>query len=155
MKKQILIVEDEPEIRECAGLALIKAGYKVTQAGDGEEALDFIGENGPFDLIVTDLHMPVMGGFELIDTLIGMGSKTPVLVISGFLEEVIISKLQPLDGSDILCKPFTLQELAKKVESILARMAQPAKTIVVGGASAFQTRECVERLLSMSPSLNI
>ena len=124
MKKQILIVEDEPEIRECAGLALIKAGYKVTLAGDGKEALDVIGENGPFDLLVTDLHMPVMGGFELIETLIGMGSKIPVLVISGFLEEGIISKLQPLDGSDILCKPFTLQELAKKVESILASRAQ-------------------------------
>ena len=121
MKKHILIVEDEPEIRECAGLALIKAGYKVTQAGDGREALDFIRENGSFDLIVTDLHMPVMSGFELIETLIGMGSEIPVLVISGLLEESIISKLQPLDVSDILRKPFTLQELAKKVESVLAR----------------------------------
>ena len=155
MKKQILIVEDEPEIRECARLALIKAGYKVTLAGDGKEALDYIRDNGSFDLIVTDLHMPVMGGFELIETLIGIGSKIPVLVISGFLEEGIIPKLQSLDGSDILCKPFTLQELAKKVESILARMALSTKTIVVGGASAFQTREGVERLLSMSPSLNI
>lgn len=125
-KPHILLVEDDTNFRFSAGVALRKAGYKVTEAADGSEALSLVvgarfRQVDPFALILTDIRMPGMSGMELIDGLRGYGIATPVLVLSGFADRQIIEKLGSMGYSDVLEKPFEPEALVEHVEGILGR----------------------------------
>lgn len=119
-EKSVLIVDDDKYFRKTLTSILTAKGFKVEVAENGLNALEVLKSITP-DVIVLDLHMPIMSGVELMNTLIEIGSNIPILVLSGFLEETIISKLQHFDGSDFLCKSFNEQELVQKVESILGK----------------------------------
>lgn len=128
-KPHILLVDDEANFRFSAALALRKAGYAVTEAADGSEALSFVvgarfRKVDSFALILTDMRMPRMSGMELIDGLRGYGIDTPVLVLSGFADRQMIEKLKGMGLSDVLEKPFEPEALVRHVGGILGKSAE-------------------------------
>ncbi len=120
MKRHILIVDDDPSMRSLLKRNLEKS-YKCSEAVNGVEALSLLSESNSFDLVITDIQMPVMSGIKLIEEMDRKNIKKTVCVVSGVDCEKVILKLQGLGCSDFLAKPFRLQELLQKVETILAR----------------------------------
>ncbi len=109
----VLLVEDEESVRRLLHASLERCGYAVLCASDGLEALRICeGYEGPIDLMVTDVVMPVMGGVELRDRARTIRPDMRTLFISGYTEH-------PLEGSPFLPKPFTPMELAETVREIL------------------------------------
>lgn len=118
--ESILLVEDEPAIRELAALELRELGYAVHTAADGEEALEVLHATGqPVDLLVTDVVMPKMGGPELAEALRREYHDTRVLFTSGYTADTIGRRGVLDEGISFLRKPFTSQTLARKVREVL------------------------------------
>lgn len=127
-RTHILLVDDEANFRFSAGVALRKAGYAVTEAADGSEALSILlglhlGRVEPVALILTDIRMPRMSGMELIDGLKGYGITTPVLVLSGYADRQMVENLRAAGHADVLEKPFEPESLIRHVKEILERLA--------------------------------
>lgn len=119
MKKKILVVDDGPDIREILRLYLENAGYEVYQAENGKVALDIIGEN-KIDLMVLDIMMPVMDGYELMKEL-GEERSFPVIFLSA--KDQVSDKILGLNlgGDDYIAKPFDPGELIARVMAVLRR----------------------------------
>lgn len=125
MSQHILVADDNAAIRHTVAFILRNNGYQVSTAHDGQEALTRILEskriNGNhFDLLLTDIQMPMMSGLELIDQLKEHHIGMPVLVISGIENERVVDKLLKSEGRDFLLKPFDFRELMKRVTLLLA-----------------------------------
>lgn len=119
-KQRILVVDDEPNIREVVELYLKREGFQVDVAADGEAALAIIDKNPP-DLIVLDLMLPKIGGLEITrilrDTL-----KTPIIILTAKREEN--EKIEGLEmgADDYVTKPFSPRELVTRVKVVLRRI---------------------------------
>ena len=118
---RILVVDDNTMMRTVMRAALERAGHEVTQAQDGERALQAVAA-AAFDLIVTDIQMPGMGGLDLVNRVRASSPAAKILVISGFLEgselkDMTSAATQGVQGS--LEKPFTADRLVTKVTEIL------------------------------------
>jgi DNA-binding response OmpR family regulator len=131
MSSHILLADDEPAIRYTISFVLRNAGYRVTQAADGEAALARILEaqewSEPFDLLVTDLEMPGMSGMELLGELKKRKIVLPVLVISGMKDEKLTQALRSNGCSDFLLKPFDLREFARRAGAMADRRVHLAQ----------------------------
>jgi CheY-like chemotaxis protein len=116
----VLVAEDEAAVRNLARRALQRFGYRVLEAGNGQEALAFVRESGePIDLLLTDVVMPGMGGRELAEHLARECPATRVLFTSGYTDAAV---LQPQGSglvSAFLPKPYTPLQLARKVREVL------------------------------------
>jgi two-component system OmpR family response regulator len=125
MTKKILIVDDDPHIREVIIFTLEKSGMKTLQAANGAEALKAAESQSP-DLIVLDISMPELDGLEVCKRL-RKKSDTPILFLSSRDEE--IDKIIGLEigGDDYMTKPFSPRELVARINVILKRIA-PQKT---------------------------
>lgn len=125
MAKKILVVDDDPHIREVVMFALEKAGMKVVQAEDGVKALSAYASSAP-DLIVLDISMPELDGLEVCRQ-IRKNSDTPILFLSSRDEE--IDKIIGLEigGDDYVTKPFSPRELVARINAILKRKAPATK----------------------------
>ena len=124
----VLLVEDEESVRELVRVTLISRGYKVLEAENGESGLRIAeATKGPIDILVTDVVMPGMGGRELAKRLVALRPGTSVLYLSGYTEDAIVTQGALSPGTAFLQKPFTLQNLAKKVREVL-RSRQQAKS---------------------------
>jgi len=123
MEKRILIVDDDPAIRYILDLALRSAPYTVSQAEDGQEALDLILEalegGDPFDLLLTDIRMPRMTGIELITALQKKGIAIPTLVITGVADVDSVKEFLQNKCTAYFYKPLDLRELLARVKSIM------------------------------------
>jgi two-component system, cell cycle sensor histidine kinase and response regulator CckA len=115
----VLLVEDEDSVRELVRVTLTSRGYKVLEAENGEGGLHLAEQTDEtIDILVTDVMMPGMGGRELAKKLVAMRPGISVLYLSGYAEDAIATLgLGP--GAAFLQKPFTLQNLAKKVREVL------------------------------------
>jgi two-component system, OmpR family, alkaline phosphatase synthesis response regulator PhoP len=121
MKRRILLVEDEPGLVMTLTDRLLKEGYDVESAGNGNSALEKSRAN--FDLIVLDIMLPYSSGLEVCQELRRRGVKTPVLMLtakSQVLDKVIGLKL---GADDYLTKPFEMIELLARLEALLRRSA--------------------------------
>ena len=122
-RKHILLADDEPGFRFSAGLALRIAGYRVTEAEDGMDALDGLirlkEEGTPVDLLVTDLRMPNLSGTELVDALRRHGVPVPVFVVSGCGDPEALRELSAAGCVEYMEKPFQPPELVERIRSIL------------------------------------
>lgn len=113
----ILLVEDEPAVRQLFSLALSRAGYRVHEARNGQEALKVFDQHGEsIDLLLTDMRMPYMGGAELARQLRSRRRTLKLLCISGYAGG---SELE--FSEEFLAKPFSRDELLKKVREVLDR----------------------------------
>ena len=113
-QRVILVVDDEPAVRRIARLVLEKAGHCVLEAEDGLAALDLLRTyGGPLDLILCDVVMPNMSGIEFAERLKAEQPGMKVLLISGMVDE------SPVEGLELLRKPFNGQVLAAAVEALL------------------------------------
>ena len=114
----ILVVEDEESVRRAAKRILVKKGYTVLEASDGNEAMDTIRKQPRIDLLLTDLVMPGMGGRELVRVMREERRTVPTLYMSGYTKDAVMrAELDP--GIMVLEKPFSQDELAAKVREVL------------------------------------
>jgi PAS domain S-box-containing protein len=117
----ILVVEDQEELRTLVVEMLKGYGYQVLAAANGDEALDLCAQHtGPLDLMITDVVMPRMTGRELFDRLAQSRSQVKVLYVSGYTANVIAHQEVLDSGAAYLPKPFSPEELARKVRQVLA-----------------------------------
>jgi two-component system cell cycle response regulator CpdR len=121
--KRILIVDDEIDFLFSASLALRQAGYDVCSAGSPvkavETAFDASRQEKPFDLMITDLRMPMMSGAELVEVLRERGIPLHVLTISSVCAKGILCTMDCSCGANHLDKPFEPRELVERVGRIL------------------------------------
>lgn len=115
----ILVVEDEPSIAEVVGLYLKRAGYEVIFAQDGIEAQDKIETASP-DLIVMDLMLPIIDGFELTRWLRARND-TPIIMLTARRDEVDRIAGLEMGADDYIIKPFSPQEVVSRVRAVLRR----------------------------------
>jgi two-component system, cell cycle sensor histidine kinase and response regulator CckA len=117
----VLVVDDDPGVREVAARVLERAGYQVLQAGEGSEALRVArAHTGPLHLVLTDVVMPGMNGRELGQRMSEERPDTRLLYMSAYTEdEVILRGIRVADVS-FLSKPFTLDGLQSAVRDALA-----------------------------------
>jgi CheY-like chemotaxis protein len=122
----ILLAEDEEIVRELARQVLEKQGYRVIAAPNGAAALMMSGSHqGPIHLLISDLIMPDIGGGELASRLVKLRPEIKVLYMSGYTGETI-AHYGIVDSSvALLQKPFTLQELARRVRDVLGPRSGP------------------------------
>lgn len=130
----ILIVEDDREICQLYSRILAKNGYQITGVSNGQEALDAI-DKTYFDLIISDIMMPVMNGYELVQALRESGYNTPVMMITA--KDAFDDKRQGfLSGSDdYMVKPVDLEEMVLRVGALLRRSKISHDRRIVLGAT--------------------
>jgi two-component system, cell cycle sensor histidine kinase and response regulator CckA len=117
----ILLVEDEPAVRAFSAQVLEDAGYRVLQAGNGEEALAITtGREEPIALLITDVVMPGINGRILAERLRALRPDLPVLYMSGYTDDMIVRTGVVAEGAAFLQKPFSPQGLLNRVRSALA-----------------------------------
>ncbi|TYB41365.1 response regulator transcription factor [Actinomadura chibensis] len=121
---RILIVDDEPAVRESLARSLEFEGYRVDAAADGAAALDRVGRDRP-DLVVLDVLMPRMDGLTACRRLRALGATMPVLMLTA--RDMVGDRVTGLDAGadDYLAKPFDLDELLARVRALLRRAAMP------------------------------
>lgn len=113
---RVLVVDDDPTMRTLVARILTKLGYGVTQAADGEEALDLLQRDDKFDLLITDVVMPSMGGLDLVRR-IHDHAKVPAVYMTGYQDLVLDQR--PELAPQVLAKPFTAQDLINTVRAAL------------------------------------
>lgn len=119
MTQSILIVDDDPEIRQVLRIGLSQAGFETQEAGDGTEGLAKA-TSGRFDLIILDIGLPRVDGLEVCRALRKTHS-TPVLFLTARDDEIDRVLGFELGGDDYVTKPFSPRELAARVKAILKR----------------------------------
>jgi len=126
---RILIIEDEPLLREQLSSNLVKQGYAVDSASDGEDGL-FQGTEYPYDLAIIDLGLPKIDGIEVIKQLRSQDKNFPIIILTA--RDQWQEKVLGLDSGadDYLTKPFEMDELQARIKALLRRS--------VGMASASQ-----------------
>ena len=116
----VLLVEDEESVRQLVRETLTAKGYRVLEAENGEAGMAVAAQHqGTIDLVITDVVMPGMGGRELVRQIGETRPETRVLYLSGYTEDAIVSDGTIESGTAFLQKPFTLQNLSRKVREIL------------------------------------
>jgi two-component system cell cycle sensor histidine kinase/response regulator CckA len=116
-RETILLVEDEPAVRQLFAQALMRAGYRVHEARNGQEAMKLFDQYGEtIDLLLTDLRMPYMGGAELAQQLRAKRSTLKLICVSGYP-----GGTDSDTASDFLAKPFSRDDLLAKVREVLDR----------------------------------
>src|SRR5260370_746147 len=121
---RLLVVDDDPDVRDSLERALRHAGYAVSTAVHGADALDAVARS-PVDLIVLDVLMPMVDGFDACRRLRERGDATPVLVLTA--RDAIDDRVAGLEAGadDYLVKPFALRELLAPVRAPLRRAHPP------------------------------
>jgi CheY-like chemotaxis protein len=117
-KRQVLVVDDNESVRDVLSRMLSFLGYDVTPAGNGVEG-GTIFLMGSYDLVVTDLHMPLMNGWELSRLVKERSPKTPVIVVTGLPEDNHGEKLDQACVDAVIPKPFRVKEFERTVQRLL------------------------------------
>lgn len=136
--RRILIAEDEDAIREFVVINLKRAGYEVTDASDGLEALRKFEENdGAFDVVILDVMMPGADGFTVCKKLREASSTIGIVMLTAKSQEMDKVNGLMLGADDYITKPFSPSELVARVDAIhrrvtMASPAQPASEIILG-----------------------
>jgi len=132
--RRILLVEDEPTLVVTLGDRLGSEGYAVTSAGDGIRGME-LASTGSFDLVLLDVMLPGMNGFDVCRELRRRGSQVPILILTARGQSVDKVVGLKLGADDYLAKPFDMMELLARVEFLLRRARTPIAPSV--GAYAF------------------
>ncbi len=125
----ILIAEDNTDYRKLLKIHLKRAGYQVLEASDGQEALDLIGQN-PVHLLIADIMMPRMDGFELTSQIRSVNYNFPILIISA--KSQLDDKREGFKNGadDYMTKPIDMDEMLLRVEALLRRAHISEETLL-------------------------
>ncbi|MFQ5646704.1 MAG: response regulator transcription factor [bacterium] len=133
--KKILLVEDEPHLADGLQFNLEREGYKVSVAADGKQALELY-QNHEFDLMVLDIMLPVLSGYEVAETIRRDNWRFPILMLSAKSQHEDRIKGLEIGVDDYLTKPFHLKELLLRIKAMFRRrewQTAPAQPIVTFG----------------------
>ncbi len=122
---RVLVVDDEPPIRRFLRTSLAPQGYTVLEADDGTAALEQLQRNS-VDVVVLDLGLPNMHGFEVIERLRAMGSTVPIIVLSSRTDEAGKVRALDLGADDYVTKPFGIDELLARIRAAMRHRLQQA-----------------------------
>ena len=130
----ILVVDDEPSVRDLISDALNLAGYSSISAAHGLEALTKLREN-QIDLMILDINMPNMDGYEVLQRMREQGSRKPVIVLTARLDREDTKRAFELGADDFVRKPFGIEELTLRVNAILkrSRSLSENESVIVAG----------------------
>lgn len=126
MGKTILIVEDEPNIVDILSFNLMKEGYETIEAYDGTTGLQLAKEQNP-DLILLDVMLPGINGFEICKAIRASGSAVPILMLTAREEETDKVLGLELGADDYITKPFAVRELMARVKANIRRVTMQPK----------------------------
>lgn len=121
-KEQILVVDDEQAIRDLISEVLNIAGFQVTTASDGVEALNQI-RKIEFDLIILDVNLPKVDGFAILESVRENAPTQPIIMISARTEKDDVTHGLRLGADDYIRKPFSVEELVLRVQNRLRRVS--------------------------------
>lgn len=143
---RILVVDDEPGVRDMICDTLRLSGYAPFEAADGFLALKWLRENS-VDLIISDINMPNMDGYELLERLRALGDETPALMLTARGERGDVTRGLRLGADDYVTKPFGLEELMLRIAAILRRTIgsgeQSSEDIICGPVVLNEDRHSV------------
>ncbi len=128
----ILVVEDDEAIANLICVSLSAEGYRCTCARDGMEGADYI-ERQPFDLVLLDIMLPEVDGYELLEYIKPTGTPVIFLTAKGSIEDKVRGLRAGAD--DYLPKPFQIGELLARVEAVLRRLGKGERQLEVGDVS--------------------
>jgi two-component system alkaline phosphatase synthesis response regulator PhoP len=120
MRRRILLVEDDPTLRQALSFNLTREGYEVAAAADGEAALE-AARSDRLDLILLDVMLPGMSGVEVLRVLRREGVSTPVIILSAKGDEIDRVVGLKVGADDYVAKPFSRPELLARIEAVLRR----------------------------------
>ncbi len=131
----ILVVDDEPGVRDLISDALNLVGLSSITAAHGMEALSKLRDN-QIDLMILDINMPTMDGYEVLERMSDQASRTPVIVLTARLDREDTKRAFQLGADDFVRKPFGIEELTLRVNAILRRSQPQVKneSVIVAGA---------------------
>ncbi|HEY5615801.1 MAG TPA: response regulator [Bacteroidota bacterium] len=118
-KNRILVVDDEEALRTVLGSELEDEGYVVQMAGDGDEAIKILEKNA-FDLILLDIKMPTVDGFEVLKFIKQTHPLSKVIMLTGFADLKNAIESKKLGAEDFVSKPYDLVDLLTTVERVLS-----------------------------------
>jgi two-component system OmpR family response regulator len=120
MNALVLVVEDEPEVRELVSEALSVAGHQTIIASDGLEAINLLQTKKP-NLIISDVNMPKLDGFAMVAKIRDKGIETPVIFLTARSEKPDVGLGFRIGADDYVAKPFGIEEIVLRVNAVLRR----------------------------------
>lgn len=139
---RILLVDDDPNIRQLLNLYLTKEGYQVEMAERGDTAVTMFKQNPP-NLMLLDVMLPGMDGFEVCRTLRGEGNNVPIIMITAREEETDKVFGLELGADDYITKPFSMRELIARVRTNMRRAASMAPAAPTAEDDIIRVRDLV------------
>ena len=136
--KKILVVDDEARMRKLVNDFLTKSGYEVIEASDGEEAIDIFFEKNDIDMVVLDIMMPKMDGWQVLEQ-IRRFSTVPIIMLTARAEEKDELLGFKMGVDEYISKPFSPKILVARIEAILKRNNNFEETIEIGGITIDKT----------------
>ena len=117
----VLVVEDDPQVRSLVRTLLAGDGYRVVEAGTGQEGLEVAEQlQGRFDLLISDMLLPELSGFDLASRLRERWPDLKVLFMTGYVEGEIVQRCVEELGAEFLDKPFTPSTMRRKVRELIS-----------------------------------
>lgn len=150
---RLLLVEDDLILKDGLERSFTKAGYAVDVMTDGESANKLLSYQ-EYDVIVLDLGLPKLDGFEVLKRLRARGSKTPVLILTALEDTQNRVKGLDLGADDYLAKPFDLAELEARIRALIRRGVSGGGATITFGDLVFDTtnRQCVAKDVALGLS---
>ncbi len=149
-KERILIVDDESSLREMLAILLEREGYQIEEAANGQIALGLI-QTSEFDLIISDMKMPCLGGIGLLRKVREQEIKTPMLMITAFSSTEEAVEAMKLGAYDYITKPFKNDEIRLVIKNALERRQLEAENFQL--KQQLGVRFSFQRLIGDSPAM--
>ncbi len=147
----IMIVDDDPSIRNMLSIVLKKENYSVISAGSGEEALKHL-KNSDIQMVISDIKMPGMNGIELLGRIKKIKPEIPVLMITAFASTDDAIEAMKLGAEDYVSKPFNLDELKIVIRKTLSK--KELEKEIVDLRTKIQERDEFESIIGKNPNMN-
>ncbi|HEX5645369.1 MAG TPA: sigma-54 dependent transcriptional regulator [Nitrospira sp.] len=136
--EKILVVDDEPSLRDVLSIMLKRTGYEVTSVADGEAAVELV-QKEIFDLVITDLRMPKVGGMDVLKAVKSASPETVVLVITAFASADSAVEAMKQGAYDYLTKPFQVDEVQLIIRNALEKRRLTTENILLKREMASQS----------------